>query len=138
MRLTTVLLLMLSAATIAQTDELTVKSGRWETKVITTNTVMPDPVTTTTTVCIENAIYDPKTLLDDVESCQTNSSTVSGDTLRFSMQCKMQGANADIAGNFTARDDEGEGEMAIEMQAGPIQIDIQLSWTTQHVGDECE
>lgn len=130
-----VTLLALAIGSVALADELSVKPGQWETTATTSNSMMPGETTNTSTVCVEESTYDPKDMLDGVEHCQMKSSSVTGNTLKFAMQCVMQGANADVSGQYTLMSDSGEGDMLIKMKAGPMDMNVNMAWTSTYLGD---
>lgn len=128
------LLMALGGPAHALGDELKVKPGQWETTMTTTNSLMPEPVVNTSTVCVEDAAYDPETLLEGVERCRMTSTSVTGNTLRFAMDCSMHGADANVAGQYEVSGDQGEGDMTVSMQMGPMVMKVEMDWTSVYLG----
>ena len=118
-----------------QAEQLFVRAGLWETTVTSTNTLMPDPVTNTSTVCFEDGIYEPETMLEGVQECDLESSSVSNGRLGFAMNCTIQGATAKVAGTYDSAGDTGAGDMTVDMQMGPVVMNITMEWTSSYLGE---
>lgn len=130
-----VVLMLLALGGVASADELTIKPGMWESTMTTTNSMMPRPMTTTSKNCVTEPTYRPEEMLDNVEHCKNMTSDVSDNTLTFSMQCTMQGADVNVSGRFSSAEDTGDGDMKMDMKMGPGNMTMNMKWTTKRIGD---
>ena len=96
--------------------------------------MMPQPMTTTTTACIEKGTYEPADMMEGAEGCQINDSSVSGNTLSFDMTCSVQGSETSVKGSFFSDGDEGKGNMQMSMKMGEMAMEVSTEWTSRYVG----
>lgn len=50
------------------------------------------------------------------------------------MDCSMHGADAKVAGQYEVSGDQGEGDMTVSMQMGPMVMKVEMDWTSVYLG----
>lgn len=126
--------LFLSAPSTLAAD-LTVNPGMWETVMTTTNSMMPEPTVNTSQSCVKDAVFHPEDMLDGVEHCQMTENKVADNRLTFAMTCTMHGTQTNVKGNYQGGEDQGEGEMAMDLSMGPMKMNVNLNWMSRRIGD---
>lgn len=136
-KIKSILLVLVIAVTPLQVlaKDISVKTGLWETRLVTTSNIMPEPVSNTSTSCIEDGVFNPQTMLDGVQQCALEKSQVTGNKLAFAMDCTIQGVQAKVAGTYLSATDSGEGDMTVDMQMGPLVMQMTLEWQSNYIGE---
>ena len=118
----------------AFSEGLKIKPGMWETTMVSTNS-MTGTTTQTTSNCMADGEFDPKTMAEGAEGCEVTDDNVDGNTLTFTMACNMQGADVTMEGLYSVDGDEGEGSMNMEMSFGGQTMTMENVFTAKRVGD---
>jgi hypothetical protein len=130
-------LFLLAAGGGGTADTLRMRPGSWEITTITTMPMLPSPQTTTSTECVRDEVFDPRTLMQDAEGCRVTRQSVKGNTMTWSMECANEGARMGGRGEFTIEDSLAHGSMQMEMGEGGPAMEMKSSWTGKYVG-ECK
>lgn len=131
------LTLLVLIATPAVAGSLEVKTGKWETTTITTNSMMPEPVETTTTSCIEQGTYDPEDMMEGADDCDVKQSVIDDNTMNFEMTCLIEGTESTVKGSFHSEGETGKGNMDMSMMMGAMEMTVSTKWTSRYTGP-CE
>ena len=126
--------LLLSASFGVVADTLPITPGMWETTMNQTNPFTGSN-TTVNKECVKETEFDPNSLMEGNENCRIADSSVSGNTMQFSMECNMDGGQAIMNGEFESNGDNGSGKMTMTMSMAGQQIEMQMDWTARRVGD---
>ena len=118
-------------------ETLRMKPGSWEITTVTTMPMLPSPQTTTSTECVRDEVFDPRTLMQDSEGCRVTQHSVKGNTMTWSMECTSAEARMGGRGEVTIDDTLAHGSMQMEMgQGGPV-MEMKSSWSAKYLG-ACE
>jgi hypothetical protein len=133
------ILLALSLSSIlisssAYSEGLKITPGMWETTMVSTNS-MTGTTTQTTSNCMADEEFDPKTMVEEAEGCEITDKNLDGNTLTFTMACNMQGADAIMKGVYSVNGDQGEGSMNMEMSFGGQTMTMENAFTAKRIGD---
>ena len=110
------------------------KPGMWETTMVSTNS-MTGTTTQTTSNCMADEEFDPKTMAEGAEGCEITDNNLDGNTLTFTMACNMQGAEVTMKGLYAVEGDEGEGSMNMEMSFGGQTMTMENTFTAKRIGE---
>jgi hypothetical protein len=127
-------LFLLAAGGGSAPDTLHMRAGAWEITTITTMPMMPSPRTTTSTECVTDEAFDPRTLMEDAKDCRVTRQSVKGNTMTWSMECVGEEARMGGRGEFTVEDTTAHGSMQMELGGGGPMLEMKTSWTAKHVG----
>ena len=133
------ILFALSISTIlmsltAHSEGLKIRPGMWETTMVSTNS-MTGTTTQTTSNCMADEEFDPKTMAEGTEGCEITDNNVDGNTLTFTMACNMQGADVTMEGQYAVEGDEGEGRLNMEMSFGGQSMTMENTFTAKRIGE---
>lgn len=118
----------------AQADGLKIKPGLWETTTKINNPFTGE-TTETNTECVEQDTFDPADMMKDAQGCTLTKNEVKGDALNFAMECSQQGAQSSMTGTYRTKGDEGSGHMDMTINAGGMNMEMNMAWTSKRVGD---
>ena len=127
-------LITVPAAT-ASAAEVEFNPGKWETTMTRTNPMTGEPMTETRTECVKESKFDPASMMDGAQGCNLIEDSLDGDTLNFRMECNMEGSQATIDGRFQTDGQTGQGNMDMSVNAGGMQMDMNMNWTAKRLGD---
>jgi len=133
-----VLLALLIAAPHALADAPKVKPGKWETTVVTTLSIMPQPRTTTRTECRKEESFDPeKFLSDQADDCTVSNSSTTSSSFDFELTCKTDQGTATGTGSYRVNGsgDAITGQFDLELQGGQINMTISNEVKAKRIGD---
>lgn len=119
----------------APAAELTINPGLWETTMTRTDPMTGQPVTETRSECVTDTKFNPGRMMQGTEGCELTEDELKGDTLTFSMRCSMQGSEAVIDGLYQADDHSGKGNMDMTINAGGMNMKMNMNWTAKRIGD---
>ena len=128
------ILFCLPAAT-AGAAEIEINPGLWETTMTRTNPMTGQPITETSIECVKDKTFDPAGMMQGAEECNLVEDKLDGDILTYRMQCNMQGGQSIIDGQFQTDGQTGKGNMHISINAGGMQMKMNMNWTGKRVGD---
>ncbi|MEM9303159.1 MAG: DUF3617 family protein [Pseudomonadota bacterium] len=128
-------ILLCAASTVVQAEGLEVTPGLWETTTTMNNPFAGGEQTNTSTECVEENYFDPESMMQDAQGCQLLSNSVEGSTLTFEMVCDANGAKSNVKGVFESQGDSGSGRMDMNIDAGGMQMEMNMSWVSKRVGD---
>ena len=100
-----------------------------------TNPMTGEPMTETRTECVKESKFDPASMMQGAEGCDLVKNSLAGDTLNFQMECGMEGGKASIEGQFQTDGDTGKGNMDMTINAGGMNMKMNMNWTARRLGD---
>ena len=100
----------------------------------TTSSLTGESVTETTQQCITETMLDPTSMMKE-QNCELLSEELEGDTLRFSMECEIQGMKSTSNGVIQTDGENSEGSMNINMNLGEMIMTMDLNWVATRIGD---
>lgn len=109
--------------------------GLWETVTTRTNPMTGEPITETRTECVQESQFDPASMMQGAQGCNLIEDSLQGDTLQFLMECDMEGGQATIDGQFQTDGETGTGNMDMSVNAGGMQMEMNMNWTAKRIGD---
>lgn len=115
--------------------EIEFNAGQWETIMTRTNPMTGEPITETRTECVKERKFNPASMMQGADGCDLVSDSLDGDTLSFQMDCDMQGGKATIDGQFQTDGDTGKGNMDMSVNAGGMNMKMNMNWTARRLGD---
>ena len=119
---------------LAHADSLPIKPGLWESTMTSTNS-MTGTQTKTSTQCMTEDEWNPQSMMEEVQGCTLTESSLSGNTLTFSMSCDIQGAESTVSGVYSTQGDTGEGTMNMEMSFGGQVMTMEATFVANRLGD---
>lgn len=130
------LALMMTVSGMAQAGEaIPVKPGLWEIKGTTTNPFTGSK-SFSRTQCMTEDGFGPETMMKDVpeEACKVTS-TVSGNTIDYDMDCQVQGQQMTGSGSITIDADTAQGQMTMRSTISGQTFEIKSSSSGKRIGD---
>ena len=122
-------------AVVVNAAEIELNPGLWQTTMTRTHPITGAPTTETTTECIKDKKFDPAAMMQGAEGCNLIDDNLDGDTLTYRMECNMQGSQSTIDGRFQTDGHSGKGEMGISINAGGMQMNMNMNWVSKRVGE---
>jgi len=119
----------------AQASELSINPGLWKTTTTTSNSFMDQPQTLTTEECVTETSFNPEEMTEELGECELVRNDISDNTLTFGMTCSAEGNEVTVNGEYTAEDDTGHGTMDMNMSMQGMQMEINMQWTSERIGD---
>ena len=134
--LTIASLLTLSTTNLAMAgDSVSIEPGLWEVSTTMTSPLFPQPRIQTQQECMKESTISPETLApSDGGECSILETSVSGNTLSWSMQCNTQGGAMKGHGSFESKGDTGSGSMQMNMDIEGQSFSMKLAWKGHRVG----
>jgi len=128
-------LLSILISELAGADALSINPGLWEFKSSSTNPLTGQRESETETECVVEDKLDPAEMIDNQDGCEITKSTLSGDTLTFSMSCKMQGGEMTMNAVYQSDGDSVDGTTKINISFGTQTMTSDGSFSGQRIGD---
>jgi hypothetical protein len=125
--------LIFCISSYAYSDSLPLKPGLWKTTTMTTSPMGTQ--TKTSSQCLKDKFFDPRKSLADADGCEVTNSKLSGDTLNFTMECRMDVGKATMNGRYTSKGDTGSGTIKINMSFGGQVMSSETQMQAERVGD---
>ncbi|WP_144395478.1 DUF3617 domain-containing protein [Pleionea sediminis] len=116
-------------------ESLKVNPGLWETKMTRTNPMSGEPVTETTQECIHESEFNPAQLMRGMDGCKLVKNDISEHAVKFKMQCESQGTTSSVEGNYKVKNDQGSGDMQIQMTMMGQTMNMSMKWQSKRLGD---
>jgi hypothetical protein len=134
--LTIASLLTLSTAHLAMAGNgVPIEPGLWEVSTTMTSPMSPQPRVQTQQECIKNSQVSPKDIVpNDDGECSMSETSVSGNTLSWSMQCNTPGGTINGHGSFESKGDSGSGNMKMNMAIEGQSFSMEMVWKGHRVG----
>jgi hypothetical protein len=127
---------LLFAAPAAWAQGLPVEPGKWEMKSTVNMPMMPQPRETTTTECMEKS----EITMDEMggeemdPACTFNTAQVDGNTMKWSVDCPVEGGTSHGEWEATSSGDSivGEGLVTISFQGQTMEMT--MNWEGKRIG----
>jgi len=114
-----------------------IEPGMWEMTSTMNMPMLPQPRVTTEMECIEESELSPEKMTEeDMDtSCTFDTRVVDGNTMKWSMDCNVEGGTTHGEWEVTSHGDTltGEGTIAVDMQGHSMVMN--MKWDGKRVGD---
>ena len=128
-------LLSILISELAGAEALAINPGFWEFKSTSTNPLTGQTESETETECVVESELDLADLIDNQDGCEITESSLNGDTLTFSMSCKMQGGEMAMNAVYQSDGDSVDGTTKINISFGTQTMTSNGSFSGQRLGD---
>ena len=136
MRFKSLLILLLTASPCAWSDVIPVEPGLWEMTATMNMPMMPEPRVTTTQECLTESEID----MDDVgagdmsEECDFSMDQLDGNTMKWSVECPVEGGTSRGEWTATSAGDSVTGDGVLTMSFGGQTMEMTMKWEGKRVG----
>ena len=136
-RASIILGILLLTAPAARADGIPVEPGLWEMSSIVNMPMMPQPRVTTTTECMkESEISMDDMGGEDMDlNCQFEMAQVDGNTMKWSVDCPVEGGTSHGEWEATSSGDSVTGEGLVTMSFQGQAMEMTMSWEGKRIGD---
>ena len=136
-RASIILGILLLTAPAARADGIPVEPGLWEMSSIVNMPMMPQPRVTTTTECMkESEISMDDMGGEDMDlNCQFEMAQVDGNTMKWSVDCPVDGGTSHGEWEATSSGDSVTGEGLVTMSFQGQAMEMTMSWEGKRIGD---
>lgn len=131
--LTTILSISLASFTALASDSIDVTPGLWEINTTVKSSIFQQPQTHSDTECIDQASIQPNDIIPDSETCSISNTSVTDNTLSWSMKCTNEGGEMNGSGSFTSTGDSGSGIMQMSMDFQGQTIKMEMNWQGKRI-----
>ncbi|MEZ5543341.1 MAG: DUF3617 family protein [Pseudomonadota bacterium] len=119
---------------------ITLEPGKWEMAFKGVNPLTNEPLDETTIQCVDQASYDPVSLMANVEQCRLLDLKEQGNRVAWTMECDggtgvpfMTGE-----GRFESRGRTVAGEMVMKISIGTMNMEQRSRMTGRYLGPKCD
>ena len=136
-RASIILGILLLTAPAARADGIPVEPGLWEMSSIVNMPMMPQPRVTTTTECMKESEIS----MDDMggedmdPNCQFEMAQVDGNTMKWSVDCPVEGGTSHGEWEATSSGDSVTGEGLVTISFQGQAMEMTMSWEGKRIGD---
>ncbi len=136
-RASIILGILLLTAPAARADGIPVEPGLWEMSSIVNMPMMPQPRVTTTTECMkESEISMDDMGGEDIDpNCQFEMAQVDGNTMKWSVDCPVEGGTSHGEWEATSSGDSVTGEGLVTISFQGQAMEMTMSWEGKRIGD---
>ena len=136
-RASIILGILLLTAPAARADGIPVEPGLWEMSSIVNMPMMPKPRVTTTTECMkESEISMDDMGGEDMDlNCQFEMAQVDGNTMKWSVDCPVEGGTSHGEWEATSSGDSVTGEGLVTISFQGQAMEMTMSWEGKRIGD---
>jgi len=136
-RASIILGILLLTAPAARADGIPVEPGLWEMSSIVNMPMMPQPRVTTTTECMkESEISMDDMGGEDMDlNCQFEMAQVDGNTMKWSVDCPVEGGTSHGEWEATSSGDSVTGEGLVTISFQGQAMEMTMSWEGKRIGD---
>ena len=136
-RASIILGILLLTAPAARADGIPVEPGLWEMSSIVNMPLMPQPRVTTTTECMkESEISMDDMGGEDIDpNCQFEMAQVDGNTMKWSVDCPVEGGTSHGEWEATSSGDSVTGEGLVTISFQGQAMEMTMSWEGKRIGD---
>ena len=121
----------------AWADGIPVEPGLWEMSSTMNMPMMPQPRVTTTTECMKESEISMDDLGgEDMDpNCQFEMAQVDGNTMKWSVDCPVEGGTSHGEWEATSSGDSVTGEGLVTMSFQGQAMEMTMSWEGKRIGD---
>ena len=125
------------AVPAAWADGIPVEPGLWEMSSTMNMPMMPQPRVTTTTECMkESEISMDDMGGEDIDpNCQFEMAQVDGNTMKWSVDCPVEGGTSHGEWEATSSGDSVTGEGLVTISFQGQAMEMTMSWEGKRIGD---
>jgi hypothetical protein len=127
---------LLLASWTVQAEGIPVEPGLWKLTTTVTMPMLPQPRVTTVTECMDKSEIS----MDDVggdgmdPNCTFEMAQVDGNTMKWSVDCPVEGGTSHGEWQATSGGDTVSGEGLLTMSFQGQTMDMTMTWEGQHIG----
>ena len=136
-RASIILGILLLTAPVARADGIPVEPGLWEMSSTVNMPMMAQPRVTTTTECMKESEIS----MDDMggedmdPNCQFEMAQVDGNTMKWSVDCPVEGGTSHGEWEATSSGDSVTGEGLVTISFQGQAMEMTMSWEGKRIGD---
>jgi hypothetical protein len=130
------LLLLAFCVPSAWAEGIPVEPGLWEMTTTMNMPMMPQPRTTTTRECMTDSVIDMDDVgAEDMDSeCDFNMEQVDGNTMKWSVDCPVEGGTSHGEWEATSAGDSVTGQGLLTMSIQGQSMEMTMEWEGKRVG----
>jgi len=134
-----VLLTVALAAFVSTTlaEGIPVEPGLWSITTTMNIPMMPQPQTVTVEECFEDEVMDMDDMaMDDLDpNCTYDLGQVDGNSMRWNIDCPMEGGTSHAEWLATSGGDTVQGEGKISISINGQNMEMNMNWTGKRIGE---
>ncbi len=116
-------------------DSLPLNPGLWESTTTNFNPMTGQRESESNIECKEENNFDPESMTEQGSGCEITRSVLDGDTLEFTMLCKMDIGEMTMNGIYTSDGDSADGTMEVEASFGGQVFNSIGTYSAKRIGD---
>ena len=116
-------------------DALSINPGLWKFESTSTSPLTGQTESKTETKCVVESELDLAEMTENQDGCEVTESSLNGDTLTFSMSCKMQAGEMTMNAVYQSDGDSVDGTTKINISFGTQTMTSEGSFSGQRIGD---
>ena len=134
------ILLMVTLTAFASTalaQGIPVEPGLWSITTTMNMPMMPQPQTVTVEECFEDEVMDMDDMaMDDLDpNCTYDLGQVDGNSMRWNIDCPMEGGTSHAEWLATSGGDTVQGEGKISISINGQNMEMNMNWTGKRIGE---
>lgn len=134
-----VLLMVALAAFVstASAEGIPVEPGLWSITTTMKIPMMPQPQTVTVEECFEDEVMDMDDMaMDDLDpNCTYDLGQVDGNSMRWNIDCPMEGGTSHAEWLATSGGDTVQGEGKLSISINGQNMEMTMNWTGKRIGE---
>jgi len=134
------ILLMAALAAFVSTasaEGIPVEPGLWSITTTMDMPMMPQPQTVTVEECFEDEVMDMDDMaMDDLDpNCTYDLGQVDGNSMRWNIDCPMEGGTSHAEWLATSGGDTVQGEGKLSISINGQNMEMTMNWTGKRIGE---
>lgn len=121
----------------ALAEGIPVEPGLWSITTTMNMPMMPQPQTVTVEECFEDEVMDMDDMaMDDLDpNCTYDLGQVDGNSMRWNIDCPMEGGTSHAEWLATSGGDTVQGEGKISISINGQNMEMNMNWTGKRIGE---
>ncbi|MGD2112310.1 MAG: DUF3617 family protein, partial [Gammaproteobacteria bacterium] len=127
-------------ACVLPAGAVSLEPGKWEMEIKGTNPLTNEPVDQTTIQCVDQASYDPVSLMANVEQCKLTDLKEKDNRVAWTMECDAGTGMPFMTGEgrFESRGRTVAGEMIMKISLGSMSMEQHSHMKGRFLGPRCD
>lgn len=119
---------------------VTLVPGKWEMYIKGVNPLTSEPLDQTVIQCVDQASYDPVSLMANLEQCRLLDLKEQDNRVAWRMECEMGTGMPAMTGEgrFESRGRSVAGEMVMRISIGTMNMEQRSHMTGRYIGPKCD
>lgn len=132
--------IILLLAGVLPAGAVTLEQGKWEMSLQGTNPLTGESLDQTTIQCVDQASYDPVSLMANVEQCRLTDLKEKDNRVAWRMECDMGTGMPAMTGEgrFESRGRTAAGEVVMKISIGTMNMEQRSRMTGRFVSPKCD